>query len=92
VEIPLLYEVGWEAFYDGVIVVLSDESIAKRRFQKAGFQTSDYDLRMKRHQKPEQKAARADYIIHNNGSLEDLRQEVIKLNNLIHKLTSRGAH
>lgn len=86
VEIPLLFEIGAESFYDVVIAVISDDTKAKRRFDKAGFRETEYDLRMKRQLKPEHKAAKAHYTIINNGSLEDLRNEVIRLNRIIHKL------
>lgn len=84
VEIPLLFEIEAEKFYDVVIAVLSDEAKAKKRFEQAGFQKTEYDLRMSRQLKPEQKAAKAHYTIHNNGSIEDLRREVVKLNHIIH--------
>ena len=85
VEIPLLFEIGEDPFYDVVVAVLSDEANARRRFEQAGFQKTEYDLRMSRQLKPEQKAAKAHYTIHNNGSLADLRKEVVKLYPTIHK-------
>ena len=85
VEIPLLFEIGAEAFYDVIVAVLADEAQAKKRFEQAGFQKTEYDLRMSRQLKPEQKAARSHYIIHNNGSLDDLRREVAALDRIIHK-------
>jgi len=85
VEIPLLFEIGAEDFYNVVVAVLADEVYAKRRFELAGFQETEYDLRMKRQLEPKQKAAKAQYIIHNNGSKEELRHEVINLNRIIHK-------
>lgn len=85
VEIPLLYEIGAETFYDVVVAVLADEAQAKKRFEQAGFQKTEYDLRMKRQLTPKQKAAKAHTTITNNGSLEELRHEVIKLNRILHK-------
>jgi len=85
VEMPLLFEIDAENFYDVVIAVLSDEAKARKRFEQAGFQKTEYDLRMSRQLKPEQKAARAHYTIHNNGSLDDLQKEVFKVNRNIHK-------
>ena len=85
VEIPLLFEIGAEGFYDIVVTVLADEPLAKERFEQSGFQKTQYDQRMKRQLKPKQKAAKSHYTIHNNGSLDDLRSEVIKLNQTIHK-------
>ncbi len=83
VEIPLLFEIGAEGFYDVIIAVLTNEADAKARFVKAGHQPKEYDQRMSRQFKPSVKAAKAHYTIHNNGSLEDLRQEVVKLNRII---------
>lgn len=83
VEIPLLYEIGAEADYDAVIAVLSSENEAKARFEKAGFPPREYEQRMKRQLKPDQKAAMADYTLQNKGSLEELKQEVLKLNRII---------
>lgn len=85
VEMPLLFEIGAEAFYDVTIAVLSDEASAKKHFEQAGFQKPEYDLRMSRQLRPEQKAAKANHTIHNNGSLDDLRREVAKLDRTIHK-------
>ncbi|MBX7067168.1 MAG: dephospho-CoA kinase [Parachlamydiales bacterium] len=75
VEIPLLYEIGAEDRFDIVIAVLADLSIAKKRFEHGA---AEYELRMQRQLKPEIKAAKAHIVIHNNGSLEDLRKEVAR--------------
>jgi dephospho-CoA kinase len=83
VEMPLLFEIQGEPFYDWIIVVLADESIARRRFEQAGFSSKEYDRRMKRQLRPEQKAERGHYKIQNNGTLDDLKKQVIALNNLL---------
>lgn len=85
VEIPLLFEIGAEPFYDVIVAVITEEKNAKNRFEQAGFQKTEYDLRMSRQLKPEQKAAKSHHTIHNNGSLVDLRNEVIQLDRIIHK-------
>ncbi len=87
VEIPLLFEIQGEPFYDCTIAVLADEAVARRRFEQAGFKLIDYDRRMKRQLSPDQKAARAHYTIQNNGSLEDLKKQVVALNRTILKQT-----
>ncbi len=76
VEIPLLYEIGAEDFYDVVVVVVADEKIARRRFQMG---EEEYDLRMKRQLSLEEKAKRADYVIENNSTLEELQNKVVQL-------------
>jgi dephospho-CoA kinase len=83
VEIPLLFEIGVASFFDVTVTVLADESEAKERFHRAGFQKTEYDLRMKRHLSPEQKASKSHFTLQNKGSLESLQEEVIKLNRRI---------
>jgi dephospho-CoA kinase len=76
VEIPLLFEIQGESFYDVVVAILSDESKARARFAQGA---EEYDRRMKRQLSPSQKDARADYTIFNNGTLADLKKEVVEL-------------
>lgn len=79
VEIPLLFEIQHESFYDGIITVLADEALAKRRFREKGFLDEEYDLRMKRQLPPHQKATKSSWVIRNHGSLEDLKTQVINI-------------
>ena len=83
VEMPLLYEIGAETFYDVCITVLADEQTAKKRFQARGHTEQEYEERMSHQIAPPIKAQKAHYTIINNGSLTDLRHEVQKLNTLI---------
>jgi dephospho-CoA kinase len=83
VEMPLLFEIGAENFYDVIITVLTDENTAKSRFQATGHTNQEYEERMSRQLPPTTKAQKANYTIINNGSLLHLRSEVEKLNALI---------
>lgn len=83
VEIPLLYEIGAETFYDAVIAVVTDEKIAKERYLQQGQKEDEYERRMRRQLSPEQKAKSANFIIKNNGSLSDLKKQVEAVNVLI---------
>lgn len=85
VEIPLLFEIENQGFYDVVVAVEADEAVAKKRFAAAGFQPEEYDQRMRRQITPQEKAKRADYVLSNRGSLDDLRKQVIACNQTIHK-------
>ena len=79
-EIPLLFEVGGERFYDVTIALLTDPERARERVAQRNL---DYDLRMKRQLPPEEKAKRAHYTLFNNGSMEDLKQRAKALYHLI---------
>jgi len=76
-EIPLLYETGSDHFFDYTITVSADEDICRERFKQATKQDSlEYERRMSRQMKTSKKSELADFVIHNNGSLEDLRSQV----------------
>jgi len=76
VEIPLLYEIKQEKFFDYVIAVQANSDLCKQRMQEKGFTKDQYDERKKRQLSPDEKSKRADFIIENNGSLKDLRKSV----------------
>lgn len=83
VEIPLLFEIQWESFYDYTVSVSANETVARQRFKQAGFSTEEYDRRMKRQLSPHQKKERAQYTIQNNGTFDDLKSQVVALNNTL---------
>jgi len=80
-EIPLLFEADLGC-YDAVIAVVADEATSKKRFvQATGYGEEDYVNRMSRQLSTAEKANRADFIIHNDGDMDDLRQSVLKVFN-----------
>jgi len=77
IEIPLLYEIEKAHLFDTVIAIISDEKIAKKRFQeKTKHSAEEFEKRMTHQLPPSEKSARADYTIHNNGSLQTLENQV----------------
>ncbi|MGD2169445.1 MAG: dephospho-CoA kinase [Chlamydiota bacterium] len=76
VEIPLLYEIKQEKFFDYVIAVHANDDLCNLRMQEKGFTKDQYDERKKRQLSSDEKSKRADFIIKNNGSLKDLRKSV----------------
>jgi dephospho-CoA kinase len=84
-EMPLLFETGSEKLFDVTIAVLADPEKAKKRFEQQGFSNAQYDLRTKRQKLPEEKKAKADYTIYNNGSLAELREKVAELHRTIQR-------
>lgn len=76
-EIPLLFESGSQDFYDWVVVVTSDISSCQKRFiQKTHYGEDEYNRRAARLIPLEEKEQRADFVIHNVGSLDDLLHAV----------------
>jgi dephospho-CoA kinase len=70
-EVPLLYEAGFEVFYDSVVVVMSEEDQCLKRSR---LPEKEYRQRSKRLMPIEEKIKKADYVIANNGTLKLLRK------------------
>jgi dephospho-CoA kinase len=65
-EVPLLYEVGGDARFDAVVVVTASPDVRVSR------QVRPMQDRERRLIPDEEKVARADFVLVNDGSLEDL--------------------
>jgi dephospho-CoA kinase len=63
-EIPLLYETGGESRFDVVVVITAPEEVRATRTDRLG--------RSARLLPDEEKAARADYVYVNDGTLDEL--------------------
>lgn len=74
VEVPLLFEAGWQSFFDIVILVKADMEIRKKRFDERKSMQFFY-ARDNRFSEELAKEKDADFILYNNGSIEDLREK-----------------
>lgn len=84
VEIPLIYELFKQDEFDAVVAVISDLSICQQRFIRQTHQTiEEFEQRTAQQINPEEKAEKSDYVINNNGSLADLKEQVTKLYSLL---------
>jgi dephospho-CoA kinase len=77
VEVPLLFEAGMESAFDATVCVVADDSIRARRAGDRG--TELLEGRSDRQLSQEEKAARATYVIPNDGSLAELSEQVARL-------------
>lgn len=72
-DIPLLFETGTEGEYDAVWAVITDVEIRKRRIkERSGLDDSTIENIMSKQSSDSEKIEKADYIIYNNGTLDDL--------------------
>lgn len=79
-EIPLLFETESKKDFDFTIAVLSDTKVCEDRFHlSTGYEKEEFHKRKQRQLDNLTKSNLADYVIFNNGSLNDLRDEVTKL-------------
>lgn len=83
-EVPLLFEAGMENFFDVVVTVVADPEMSKQRFQQAtGQNSAEFDKRSKRQLTLEAKIKKADYVIKNCGSLQELEDKTKQIMNLL---------
>ncbi len=71
IEIPLLYEKGYECMFDKVIAVYVDEKTALARLTVQGVSPESARQRLSVQMPLLEKIARADYVINNQGSIEE---------------------
>jgi len=74
VEVPLLFEAGLAELYDATIAVVSDEQLRARRASERGHAV--VDERAARQLSQDEKAARATYVVHNDGTVEELQAQL----------------
>lgn len=75
-EIPLLFESGGERYFDKTVAVIADRELCQERYRmESGHEREDFNRRMARQMLPEEKGKRADFIIVNNNTLNELKQK-----------------
>ncbi len=77
VEVPLLFEAAMEDAFDATVAVVADDELRDRRLAERG--QGGLEGRSERQLGQDEKAARADHVIRNDGSLDDLRREVAEV-------------
>jgi dephospho-CoA kinase len=74
VEVPLLFEAGLEDAYDATIAVLAAEDLRAERAAARGHEhVGERDARQL---SQEDKAARATFVVRNDGTIEELRAQL----------------
>lgn len=77
VEAAILFEANWADLVDEVWVTLADSGAVVDRLSKAKGLSAEQTLaRLRSQMPPEEKARRAQVVIRNNGSVEELEKEV----------------
>ncbi len=79
IEVPLLFERGYENNFDKTITVFSQEEKALQRLVKHGIKRRDALQRLKSQLPIEEKMNRSDFIIDNNGTIEETMQQAEKI-------------
>ena len=81
VEVPLLFETAMADAFDVTVAVVADDDTRRARAEQRGHAL--VEERAARQLDQDEKAARADHVVHNDGSLADLE---VQLSDLLAKL------
>lgn len=77
VEVPLLFEAGWNDYFDVIVMVSADDEIRIQRLMARDNVSRQEARALLQIQKPDhEKIQHSDFIIKNNGSGEQLAGEV----------------
>lgn len=77
VEVPLLFESGMEKVFDTTVAVTASDEVRSERAQARGHAL--VDEREARQLAQDDKASRAEHVVENDGSIEDLERELSAL-------------
>lgn len=75
-DTPLLAEKNMQAQFDVVIMVISNLDLRKKRLLDRGLSADDIESRIANQVSDENRVAVADYVLENNGSIEELKAQV----------------
>ena len=88
VEVPLLFEAGMHDAFDATVAVVADDAV--RRERSGARDQVMLEEREGRQLPQDEKAERADHLVRNDGSVEDLRRSVAELTERLLEQQHRG--
>ncbi|MGD8330720.1 MAG: dephospho-CoA kinase [Acidobacteriota bacterium] len=84
-EAALLYETGGAGRYHRMVVVTAPDDVRRARLHEKGMDQDEVTRRMRAQMAQEKKAALADYVIENGGSLEAAHQATRSLAGMLRR-------
>ena len=84
-DIPLLFELTRPVFVDKIVVVSASEQTQLRRLEEKGMSREDAQNRIKSQFPLEEKLKSADFVINNDGSLEETKRQVEEIYSSLRK-------
>ena len=77
VEVPLLFESGMDGAFDHTIAVIADEEVRERRAAERGH--AAVASRAGRQLSQGEKAERAEFVVRNDGTLDELKEALSRV-------------
>jgi dephospho-CoA kinase len=75
--VPLLFESGMEGVFDTTVAVIASDAVRRRRAEARGHAL--VGAREARQLEQGEKASRAEHVVENEGSVEDLERKLSAL-------------
>ena len=75
-DTPLMFEKQLQGQFDKVMMVIADKELRRSRLVERGLDVVDIDARMANQATDQQRITIADFVIENNGTQEQLQEEV----------------
>ena len=88
-DIPLLFERTHPIFTDRTVVVSASEETQLKRLEEKGMSRDDAQNRIRSQLPLEEKIKSADFVINNNGPLEETKRQVEEIYSLLKKEEQR---
>ena len=88
VEVPLLFEAGFDRYFDWNVFIFAPKDKRRKRAQKRGMPKSLFEFLDRQQWAPSQKARAADFVLHNHHKPE-LRKQVRALSKFLLSLEER---
>jgi len=79
IDAALIFEYKLEYMFDKIICVIADEDKLIERLKNKGYSEDTAKLILLRQMPQKEKAKRSDIVIENNGTIEELKENVSKL-------------
>lgn len=73
-DVPLLFESGWDLFCDQVWCIDADSDVRAQRAAGRGWQSDEITKRERRQRSISDKARLSNVVVQNNGTIDDLHQ------------------
>ncbi|UCD38321.1 MAG: dephospho-CoA kinase [Fidelibacterota bacterium] len=76
-DVPLLFEAHMEQYLDYTLAVVADEELRiERAMQRMTLTEAEIRRRTRLQLSDEERSAMADFVVHNNGTIEELHQQL----------------
>lgn len=92
IEIPLLFEKAYSGRFQRTITVYTDEATALKRLEAKGIGKESARMRLDVQMPIEEKMRKSDFIINNNGTLEETERQVRAVFDLLVREGNGGNH